>query len=241
MAGRRGIGVGAAALALILIVIAFLLDRASAGGGRQSSPSPGQTGGQAGPTRTVAGLPVGYAHSRAGAVAAAANYGVALAGPLFLDDARRAAVIRQIGTPGYVERTLPAAASAVWQLKASLIGKGLRQGAGTVYEGAPLAYRVVSYATAQARVQIWASRCWVATPACSRRRRPEPPRRRCAGKTATGSSTPPQATRGHTGPLARPDADAGLGVRAADAAPEGVPLCAVARCSSPSCLPSPRG
>lgn len=156
MAGRRGIGAGATALVLILIVIAFLLGRTSGGGGgAQSSPSPGSTGRPAGPTRTVAGVPVGYAHSREGVVAAAANYGVALAGPLFLDDARRVAAIRQIGTPGYVKRILPAAASAVRQLKASPIGQGLRQGAGTVYEGAPLAYRVVSYAPDQARVQIW--------------------------------------------------------------------------------------
>lgn len=145
-----------AALALILLAIAFLIGRASARGGSTSSgPNAGPGGAMPGPARVVNGVPVGYAHSPQGAVAAATNYGVALAGPLFLDDARREAAIRQIGTSSYVKRTLPAAAAAARQLKATPVGQGLRQGAGTLYQGAPLAYRVVSYTPDVARVEIW--------------------------------------------------------------------------------------
>lgn len=157
MAGRRGTTAALAAAALIALVAVFFIGRATAGGGQATSPTaPGTTGAaEPGPTRTANGVPVGYAHTRDGVVAAAANYGVALAGPLFLDDAKRAAAIRQIGTAAYVRRTLPAAAAAARQLRSSPIGQGLRQSAATLYEGAPLAYRVVSYSPAQARVEIW--------------------------------------------------------------------------------------
>lgn len=159
MGARRGTIAALAALGLILLVVAFLVGRMTAGTGSNQAPSArspdGTQAARLGPTRTANGVPVGYAHTRAGVVAAAANYGVALAGPLFLDDVKRGAAIRQIGTRDYVQRTLPAAAAAARQLRASEVGQAMRSGAATLYEGAPLAYRVVSYSPEQARVEIW--------------------------------------------------------------------------------------
>src|SRR5690242_9481752 len=49
--------------------------------------------------RTVAGVPVGYPRTRAGAVAAMAAFGQALADPrVQLDDRRRSDVARAVGT-----------------------------------------------------------------------------------------------------------------------------------------------
>jgi len=156
---RRGTTAVLAAVGLILLVVGFVIGRATGGGGGSPAPvptSPSGTGAAGpGPSRSANGGPVGYAHSRQGVGAAAADCGVALAGPLFLDEAKRAAAIRQIGTSGYVRRTLPAAASAARQLRNSPIGQAMRQGAATLYEGAPLAYRLVSYSPEQARVEIW--------------------------------------------------------------------------------------
>src|SRR3954468_1237502 len=42
-----------------------------------------------GPTRSLAGIPVGFSHDRAGAVAALLNYGAVLSAPRVLLDERR--------------------------------------------------------------------------------------------------------------------------------------------------------
>lgn len=157
MAGRRGTGAVLAAAALIALVAVFFIGRATAGGGQATSPTaPGVTGAaEPGPTRTANGVPVGYAHTREGAVAAAVNYDLVLGSPLFLNDARRNAAMRILGTPSYVRGAIPALAAAVRALRQGPLGQGLRRGSPTLYQGAPLGYRVVSFSPDRAVVEVW--------------------------------------------------------------------------------------
>lgn len=154
MAGRRGTGAVLAAAALIALVAVFFIGRASAGGGQATPPTaPGSA--DPGPTRTDNGVPVGYAHTRAGVVAATLNYGAVLAGPRFLKAAQRRAALAVLGTAAYARTVERSSAPALRELERGPLGQGLRQGHPTLYEGAPLGYRVQQYTGDRAVVQVW--------------------------------------------------------------------------------------
>src|SRR5512133_3104876 len=77
-------------------------------------------------TDVAAGVPVGYSRTRAGAVAAMAAYGQALADPrVQLDDRRRAAVVGAVGTERYA-RSLEEAAAVFAARRAGAVGQALR-------------------------------------------------------------------------------------------------------------------
>jgi hypothetical protein len=62
-------------IAAVVVLVVFALGRASAGDSSSSSAaSPRSAIPGVGPSRTVHGVPAGYAHTRAGALAAALNY-----------------------------------------------------------------------------------------------------------------------------------------------------------------------
>src|SRR5680860_1246398 len=78
------------AIAATALLAALAVDRRPDAG--TTGPAPARVG----PTAEQAGVPVGYAPTQAGAVAAAVHYSTALSGALSRDDARRAAAIEEI-------------------------------------------------------------------------------------------------------------------------------------------------
>jgi hypothetical protein len=118
------------------------------------SPAAGDA--KAAASRVVAGVPVGYAHTQRGAIAAALNYGAA-AGPRFmLDRRRRLAVARTVGTPAYARRWSEAGVDRGYgMLVRSPLGRALRDERPTVARGVPLAYRVMSFDSRRLVLDTW--------------------------------------------------------------------------------------
>jgi hypothetical protein len=103
----------------------------------------------------AAGVPVGYARTRAGAVAAMAAYGQTLADPrVQLDDRRRRAVASAVGTERYA-RALEDAEAVFAARRKSAVGQALRAWAHAVFLGLPIAYRVLSYDGSRAVIRSW--------------------------------------------------------------------------------------
>lgn len=115
---------------------------------RVPAPEPGAT-------RVQAGVPVGYARTRAGAVAAMAAYGQALADPrVQLNDRRRRLVAAAVGTARYTQG-LEDAESVFAARRKSAVGQALRPGARGVFLGLPIAYRILSYDGSRAVIKSW--------------------------------------------------------------------------------------
>ena len=117
-----------------------------------------QDAAEVGPARTVTRkgvrIGVGYARTRAGAVAAATNYSTLLSSEALLDRAKREAVIDTIAAPearGDLKRDLEAAARA--------LARGLRAGEGVdvVMRAIPVGYRLERYDGRSAVVAVWAT------------------------------------------------------------------------------------
>jgi hypothetical protein len=155
--GSHHPGPGWIALALgvaLALIVGVLLGRATAPGG--SSPSRSAPTNSEGATRSVAGVPVGYPHTEAGAVAALLNYGVVLDNPqVLLNAARRKQVLAVVATSHYASTFEGAGAAALATVRSGPIGQGLQAGAQTVFMASPIAYRVQSYTPAAAVVQGW--------------------------------------------------------------------------------------
>ncbi|MFE7194501.1 hypothetical protein [Kitasatospora sp. NPDC057541] len=64
-----------------------------------ASPSGGSAGGGIGPARVVSGVPVGYQHTRSGALSAAANYSSAMGSRAILTPEGRAGIVSAIAAP----------------------------------------------------------------------------------------------------------------------------------------------
>src|SRR6188472_360437 len=91
-------------------------------------------------TRVVAGVRVGYSRTRAGAVAAMAAHGQALADPrVKLDDRRRMEVAGGVGTERYA-RALESARAVFASRRAGAVGQALRPGSRAVFLGVPVAF-----------------------------------------------------------------------------------------------------
>lgn len=146
----------ALALGVALALIAgVLLGRATAPGGGSSLPKPAPSN-RPGPTRSVAGVPVGYPHTEAGAVAALLSYSVVLDNPeVLLSTARRKQVLAIVATARYARTFEGVGATALAAVRNGPIGRGLASGAQTVFMASPIAYRVQSYTPAAAVVQGW--------------------------------------------------------------------------------------
>jgi hypothetical protein len=146
---------GGRLLAAVAIVVAIFVTGLI---GRLTAPdhnsSPGITSAPD-ETRTVAGVPVGYARTRAGAVAAMAAYGQALSDPrVQLDDRRRDEVASAVGTERYA-RSLRDAAGVFAARRAGAVGRALRPGARSVFLGVPIAFRILEYDGSTAVVKSW--------------------------------------------------------------------------------------
>jgi hypothetical protein len=137
-----------------LLAVGFGLGRVSA-----PSPAPGSrttAGSQAGPgpTRVVNGVPVGYAHTQAGAVAAATNFLMVVDGPLVTQPDKYRAAIDTLAAPEKRDR-LQGVAEANLTASQTLL-TSVAQGHAVVSRTYPLSYRVMRYADDAAQVSIWA-------------------------------------------------------------------------------------
>jgi hypothetical protein len=108
-----------------------------------------------GATRTVAGVPVGYARTRKGAVAAMAAYGRVLADPrVQLDDRRRRQVAEAVGTARYA-RALEGSETGFAALSDGPVGQALGPGARAVFLAVPVAYRTLSFDRTRTVILSW--------------------------------------------------------------------------------------
>jgi hypothetical protein len=111
---------------------------------------------QVGPREVRSGVPVGYQHSRQGAVAAAANYATVLSSELILDRSKRRAAIEALAAPETLARQQRA-----WDQAAALLSKGLGVGDGGRQDGTvllravPVGWRLEEYTGDRATVAIW--------------------------------------------------------------------------------------
>ncbi len=130
-------------------LVAAALGRLSAPAQRPSAvPSPG-------PSHLVAGVGVGYAHTKAGATLAAARYQQAFADAAILRPGVLRARVAAVATPDFAPTMLAANSPGVRRLASGPFGKGLRGGVETIYVGVPVGYRVLAYSPGRAVVRIW--------------------------------------------------------------------------------------
>ncbi len=140
-----------AALILAVAVLGALLGRLSAPAGaapEAAAPSPA-------PSRQVAGVAVGYPHTRAGAALAVARYQQAFADVAILRPGVLRARIAAVATPDFAATMLEANAPGTERLAAGALGAGVRRGIATLYAGVPVGYRVLAYSPARARILTW--------------------------------------------------------------------------------------
>jgi hypothetical protein len=127
---------------------------AAAPGSTAAAPATAATG--AGPRRVEHGVGVGYARSRAGAVAAAANYTQVLSSSLILDTARRRAAINTLAAPDARASLQKAFDQAVASMRKGFGVSGAGgQGAQVLMRSTPMGWRVDSYGNGAATVAIW--------------------------------------------------------------------------------------
>jgi hypothetical protein len=143
---------GRVALPLVALLLGLLLGRSTApspSGGRAAAPA------GAGAARTLAGVPVAFPHSAAGAAEAVAAYERSFASPAILRPGVLRARIEAVATPDYAAQMIAANAPGERRLVAGPIGQGLRSGLRTLYLAVPIGYRVESYSPQRARVLTW--------------------------------------------------------------------------------------
>ena len=108
-----------------------------------------------GPRRIQNGVKVGYAHSREGAIAAAANYTTALSSDLILDTSRRRAAIAALAAPAAKARLQRTFDQAVASLRSGLGVTGATKDAQVLLRATPVGWRVEEYSDRAAKVAIW--------------------------------------------------------------------------------------
>ena len=116
--------------------------------GRAAIPAPGAA-------RPVAGVPVAFPHTRAGAAAAVAAYQQAFASAAILRPGVLRERIEAVATPDYAAEMLAANSPGRARLASGPLGAGLRGGVRTLYCAVPIGYRVESYRPSRARVLTW--------------------------------------------------------------------------------------
>ena len=102
------------------------------------------------------GVPVGYAHTRAGALAAALNYTGVIAQPgVLLDAARLRRALSAMATPRLAAKLMTDYGPVARRIANSLLVRSLRSGTPTVDVGVPVAYRIVRSGADRVTVQLW--------------------------------------------------------------------------------------
>ncbi|HEX3172814.1 MAG TPA: hypothetical protein VHQ43_01175 [Solirubrobacterales bacterium] len=142
------------ALALLAaIALGLLVGRLSA---PQPTSPPLATPRSPGPTREGAGgVGVGYAHSRAGAIAASARYQQAFTDAAILRPGELRARIEAVATPRRARAMLRANAPGAARLASGPFGQGIGEGVPSAYLGVPVAYRLLRYSPRRALIRTW--------------------------------------------------------------------------------------
>jgi hypothetical protein len=128
---------------------------------RSTSPSPhpsstrAATPAPAGAARVLAGVPIGFPDTRAGAAEAAAAYGRAFASPAILRPGVLRTRVAVVATPDYAAKMLAANSPGARRIAVGPIGIGLREGLGTLYAAVPVGYRLLSFSAERAEVETW--------------------------------------------------------------------------------------
>jgi hypothetical protein len=134
------------------LLVGFLLGHAlspTPGGDRAATPA------KAGAARSLAGVPVSFPDSPAGAAQAVAAYQRAFASPAILRSGVLQSRIEAVATPDYAATMLAANSPGAERLAAGPIGAGVRRGVQTLYSAIPIGYRVESFEADRARVLTW--------------------------------------------------------------------------------------
>jgi hypothetical protein len=105
--------------------------------------------------RTLAGVPVSFPDTPAGAAEAVASYQRAFATPAILRPGVMRARIEAVATPDYAKTMLAANSPGARRLAAGPIGEGTRRGVQTLYAAVPVGYRVESFTPERAHVLTW--------------------------------------------------------------------------------------
>lgn len=164
---RRGLSVvlGAVGVAVLLVGLGVVIGRSSVPsfpGGQGTPPrscapsaSAPTTPAGAGPSRTVNGVPVGYAHSQAGAVAAATTFERVL-GPLVIKPEALRTAVATMATPDARDALIRQyeEISDTLNTRLHLVTDAAR-GVPTASVDFPLVSRVVHYDGATAQIDIW--------------------------------------------------------------------------------------
>ena len=119
-----------------------------------STPAPRRTA-AVGPTRTVNGVPVGYARNAAGAVRAAAEYVRATGNPAWFNAQRRRAGLAEMATAAEAGRLDSAYRRQLQAQGTTSLGLALAAGERVVNVNVPLGYALGAYTRVQARVSVW--------------------------------------------------------------------------------------
>jgi hypothetical protein len=140
----------ALAIAAVLL-IGLLLGRLTA---PDSSPAPHPD--PPGPTSLKSGgVGTDYAHSREGAIAAAAGYQQAFADTAILHPAELRERVEAVATPAYAPQLLEANRPGARRLAEGTLGTGLAAKIPTAYFGVPVFYGLESYTPRRAVVGTW--------------------------------------------------------------------------------------
>jgi hypothetical protein len=145
---RRGLLLACAATLLVGFLAGHALSP-SPGGDRAATPA------KAGAARSLAGVPVSFPDSPAGAAQAVAAYQRAFASPAILREGVLRSRIEAVATPDYAATMQAANSPGAERLAAGPIGAGVRRGVQTLYSAIPIGYRVESFAPDRARVLTW--------------------------------------------------------------------------------------
>jgi hypothetical protein len=110
----------------------------------------------AGATQVTGDVPVGYARTRDGAVAAATNYSAVLAGPLVLEPARYRAAESVIASPEAQAQVKAEGEQAIAAVDGSTRAiTEAQRGVRVLVRYTPIAYRITAYDASRATVSIW--------------------------------------------------------------------------------------
>ena len=105
--------------------------------------------------RSIAGVPVGFPRTAAGAAGAVASYQRAFATPAILRPGVLRARIEAVATPDYAGAMLAANSPGAERLAMGPLGVGVRRGVQTLYSAVPIGYRIESYRADRARILTW--------------------------------------------------------------------------------------
>lgn len=142
--------------ALILAAVGVL----GIGAGRLSAPSDPSSSphapGSPGPTRQGSGgVGVGYAHTRAGAIAANTGYQQAFADTAILRPGELRRRVEAVATPTYAPAMIAANEPGARRLAQGTLGAGVRAKVPSAYFAVPISYRLLSYSPRRAVVETW--------------------------------------------------------------------------------------